>query len=318
MNSVSTPDIVDASAAALNEDPHPLVTDPRLLGLERVVVETALGPVAVHRSRTRTSARATILLHGAAGCWTTWTPLLEEAGPDSLPDLVIPDLPGWGDSPGPRSGVSGLDAESLARAVIDVARACGYGGWRVIGHSLGGFIALELAAQQPEATSEVLLVSPTTLGARGDRLGTVRGWLAYPALFALLLGMRVLVALGPAAPALLGGLNRAGILRFLASPLFARGRRVDASVIDALADEVRPAAFVRALRCAARYDAEDRWARIVCPVRAVHGDRDVFTGREDDSRLRRVIRRFSAATLPATGHFGHIERPRLVLAALGL
>jgi pimeloyl-ACP methyl ester carboxylesterase len=93
---------------------------------------------------------------------------------------------------------------------------------------------------------------------------------------------------------------------------------VDASVIDALAEEVRPAAFVRALQCASRYDAVDRWSRIVCPVRAVHGDRDVFVGREDDARLRRVIPRFSAATLPSTGHFGHIERPALVLAALGL
>ena len=40
---------------------------------------------------------ATILLHGAAGSWTTWRPLIaalaaEAGGP--VPDLVVPDLPG--------------------------------------------------------------------------------------------------------------------------------------------------------------------------------------------------------------------------------
>ncbi len=313
---MSIPHSVSEAVAVLPA--HPLELDPRPLGLERIVVPTALGPVVVHRSRVRASSGATILLHGAAGSWTTWTPLLEAAGVGRMTDLVIPDLPGWGGSPGPVSGVGGIDAASLADVVAAVSHACGYDRWRLVGHSLGGFVALELAAQRPEATSEVLLVSATTLGARGDQLGWGRAWLAYPALFALLFGMRLLAVLGPTASALLGIVNRAGLLRPLVSPLFARRRRVDTSVIDALAVEARPAAFVRALQCARRYDAAGRWARIVCPVRAVHGDRDVFTGPDDDSRLRMIIPRFSAATLPATGHFGHIERPALVLAALGL
>ncbi len=307
-----------ARSVAGREPVHPLEFDAGPLGLERIVVATALGAVVVHRSRIRTSAEATVLLHGAAGSWTTWTPLLRTAGRDRMTDVVVPDLPGWGGSAGPAAGVDGIDVASLAGAVADVTRACGYKRWHVVGHSLGGFVALELAAQRPEATTEVLLVSATTLGARGDRLGAARGWIAYPALFALLLGMRLLAVLGQAGTALVRLLNRVGLLRLLASPLFAPGCRMHPSVVDALAVEIRPAAFVRALHCARGYDAVARWGRILCPVVAVHGDRDVFIGRDDDARLRSVIPRYTAVTLAATGHFGHIERPGLVLSELGL
>ncbi|WP_345764665.1 alpha/beta fold hydrolase [Diaminobutyricibacter sp. McL0608] len=309
--------IAGSSAPTSGNIVYPLVTNPSSLGLERVVVPTALGDVVVYRSP-GTASEAMVLLHGAAGSWTTWTPMLRAAGRGRLSGLVIPDLPGWGDSLGPESGLGAVDAESLAAAVVEVVRACGYDSWRVLGHSLGGFVALELAAQRPKETTEVLLVSPTTLGARGDRICAVQAWAAYPALFALLQGMRMLSVLGRAGCAAVRLLNRVGLLRLLTTPLFAPGRRVDASVVDALAVEVRPAAFARALRCARRYDAVGRWGRIECPVVSVHGDRDVFTGRNDDARLRCVIPRFTVAVLPATGHFGQIERPLLVLAELGL
>src|SRR5688500_15405773 len=57
--------------------PHalPLSTDASRFGLRRLVVPTRIGDVVVH-ARAGTDAPPTILLHGAAGSWTTWTPLL--------------------------------------------------------------------------------------------------------------------------------------------------------------------------------------------------------------------------------------------------
>lgn len=279
--------------------------------METSSIDTPDGPVTV-RHTPRTSRTATVLLHGAAGSWTTWLPAIEAAGgADALDDLVMPDLPGWGDSP---ADIGRLDAEGLARAVAATARGLGYERWRVVGHSMGGFVALELAAQEPAATESLLLVSATTLGGRGDRLGLLGLLRFYPGLALLVAGMRLLAAFGAAAGPFVRALDRLGVLGLLLAPLFGLPQPL---TVHELARDLRPAAFVRAVACARRYPAAERWARIRCPVLAVHGDHDVFVGADDDARLEEIIPRFSALTLSRTGHFGHVERPRFLASVLG-
>ncbi|WP_374010447.1 alpha/beta fold hydrolase [Leifsonia sp. LS-T14] len=277
------------------------------------MVETGAGRVTVRRTPGESGARgpavATILLHGAAGSWTTWAPLIDAAEAERgapIGDLVIPDLPGWGDSP---ADVSRLDARALADAVATVARALGYRRWRLVGHSLGGFVALELAAAEPEATESVTLISATTFGARADSAGRLRLFAAYMPLMLLDAGMRVLAGLGAAGPRLIRALDRAGLLGLLVSPLFAR--RVP-GVEHELGRDVRPRAFVRAVASARQYAAAERWGRIRCPVLAIHGDRDVFVPRGDDARLASVVPDLRTVVLPRTGHFAHVEHPSLV------
>ena len=199
--------------------------------------------MAVRHTRV-VSGTATILLHGAAGSWTTWLPAIEAAGgAEATDDLVMPDLPGWGESP---ADPSRLDPESLARAVAAVARALGYRRWRVLGHSMGGFVALELAVLEPEATVSVLLVSATTLGGRGDRLGRLGLVGAAPPLALMLAGMRLLAATGAAAAPFVRWLDRRGLLGLLLAPLF-DGRQPAA--VHELARDLRPTARWRV--CAA-------------------------------------------------------------------
>ncbi|MFZ8318580.1 hypothetical protein ACO1LA_14060, partial [Staphylococcus aureus] len=79
---------------------------------------------------------------------------------------------------------------------------------------------------------------------------------------------------------LLRGLRRIGALRLFARPLFRHPDRVAPAVSDALADEIRPAAFLAAARAARTHD-DDAWKRITAPVRAVRGRHDVFAGHHD-------------------------------------
>ncbi|WP_226655200.1 alpha/beta fold hydrolase [Leifsonia sp. LS1] len=278
--------------------------------MEKIEVNTPCGPVAVRRTERR-GRTATVLLHGAAGSWTTWRAAIDsaESGGD-VSDLVVPDLPGWGDSP---ADVDTLDAAGLAAAVAATVRALGYERWRLVGHSLGGFVALELAAQEPEATELVVLVSATTFGGQGDRLGAVEFARRYPALLGLAAAMRALDALGPAGIRFVRVLDRIGLLRTLTAPLF--GRRVPDAVTE-LARDLRPAAFLRALACARRYPAAERWRRVRCPVLAVHGDHDLFSPASDDLPLSRLLPQLHSTVLPATGHFAHVEHPSLLAGAL--
>ncbi|TFB97454.1 alpha/beta hydrolase [Cryobacterium adonitolivorans] len=301
--------------------PFGLSKDSGRLGLGTSVIDTALGPITVrHGRRTTTGATgtATILLHGAAGSWTTWTPLISAADRSAaapLADLIIPDLPGWGDTPLPLDE-STETIESLAAAVAEIARALGYRRWRVIGHSLGGFVALELAASTPRQTTYVGLVSATTFSVIDSVRHPVARFAVLPGFTALLGVMRVLSVFGAAGRGLAAGLHRLGLLRALVAPLFSSVRRVDVSVVAALAAEARPRSFALAANRAGHYDADASWARIECPVRSVHGDRDVFVTVDDDRRLAGVVADLEVRVLTGTGHFGHVERPVDTLTAL--
>lgn len=72
--------------------------------------------------------------------------------------MIVPDLPGWGETPGPLTGLSPLDATSFLLAfadAIDVRRAF----W--IGHSLGAQTVVQLAVQRPDRALGIVLVGPT-------------------------------------------------------------------------------------------------------------------------------------------------------------
>lgn len=299
-----------------------LVTRERTVGLRRMVARTTRGRIVVRVGRaserapglTAAEPTATILLHGAAGSWSTWTPLIaaSDSTPRPMTDLIVPDLPGWGESGELPRGTSVRD---VSVALAEIARSLGYTRWRIVGHSLGGFIALDLAAAEPAATLSVALVSPTGAGVIDAVRRPLRGGLRLPGFAGMLLAMRVLAPFGAAGRVVVRILHRVGALRTLAAPLFARPRAMHASVIAAIADEVRPASFARAALLAGAYDTAT-WRRITCPVGAVRGEADVFAGPADAAAFREKIPGFYEVVLPDAGHFAQIERPAAVLAVI--
>ncbi|GAA4524603.1 alpha/beta fold hydrolase [Amycolatopsis samaneae] len=103
-----------------------------------------------------------VLLHGISGSGETWLPLLtyfERTGFGHR--VLVPDLPGHGDSDAPRADY-GLGA--LASAVRDVLVLTGHEHATVAGHSLGGGIAMQFAYQFPEMCSRLVLVGSAGLG----------------------------------------------------------------------------------------------------------------------------------------------------------
>ncbi len=254
------------------------------------------------------------MLHGAAGSWTTWTPLLQAAERDGIPlsDVVLIDLPGWGDS---RVPTATLDIPRVGAAVREVADALGYDRWMLVGHSLGGLLALDVAARSPARTDGVLLVSPTGPAVLDAIRRPVRGGIRLRGFAGMLLAMRFLSTLGGAGTGLVTTLHRAGLMRALGSPLFADPAHVHRTVIDALAREIRPRSFSDAARAAAVYD-ESIWHGIRCPVRALRGVADVFVGPDDAAGFAAVLPDFAQTTLPAAGHFAAVEQPARVLDEL--
>ncbi len=103
------------------------------------------------RGRCAASGTPEVYLHGAAGSWTTFQALLSRVLLSGVPahDRVLIDLPGWGESTkGAR--LEQFSIEAMALAVAGVLNALGYRRWNLVGHSMGGFRALHMAAAWPE------------------------------------------------------------------------------------------------------------------------------------------------------------------------
>ncbi|GAA1929023.1 hypothetical protein GCM10009775_21330 [Microbacterium aoyamense] len=184
-----------------------------------------------------------------------------------------------------------------------------------MGHSLGGFVALELAAQEQVATQGVVLVSGSGAAVMDAVRRPWRGGLRLPGFAGMLLAMRLLATTRTAGRGFLRALCRMRLLRAAAAPLFAHPARIDRTVVDALADEIRPAAFVAAARAARAYDRE-RWRLITTRIISLRGRSDVFAGAHDGEAFARLIPMFVEHRIEDAGHFAHIERPDVVLSAL--
>jgi pimeloyl-ACP methyl ester carboxylesterase len=121
----------------------------------------------------RGSGDPVILLHGLLFDSRTWTGVSRR-----LTDrfrLIAPDLPGFGQSEKPRQARFGYDIAAYTETITDLYAGLDLGRAAVVGHGLGGAIALSLAAKRPELVSRLVLVDtmcyPTRVGLR-ERLAS--------------------------------------------------------------------------------------------------------------------------------------------------
>jgi pimeloyl-ACP methyl ester carboxylesterase len=100
-----------------------------------------------------------LLIHGMAGSLDTWDPVFPALA--EACDVVAVDLPGHGASARLRGDYS---LGALAAAVRDVLDVLQVTSATVVGHSLGGGIAMQFMYQFPERCDRLVLVSSGGLG----------------------------------------------------------------------------------------------------------------------------------------------------------
>src|SRR3954451_2561682 len=100
-----------------------------------------------------------LLVHGMAGTAENWRSVIEPLGLRN--SVIAPDFPGHGLS-APGGGDSSLG--SLASALRDLMLTLGHERATLVGHSLGGGVALQFTYQFPEMVERLVLVSSGGLG----------------------------------------------------------------------------------------------------------------------------------------------------------
>ena len=105
-----------------------------------------------------------VLVHGYLWSGTVWEdvfPLLARSF-----RVIVPDLPGFGESEKPPPARYPYSLEAFAESLVDLVAALGVGRVSVCGHSMGGAVALMLAARQPDLVEKLIVVDPIVYGSR--------------------------------------------------------------------------------------------------------------------------------------------------------
>lgn len=101
-----------------------------------------------------------VLLHGLGSAATIFKPIISKLSQDFR--VITVDLPGHGQTKLDKA--QAMDPKSLGTAVFDsVENEYGIRRFHVVGNSLGGWIALEMAAQQPERIVNLTGLAPAGL-----------------------------------------------------------------------------------------------------------------------------------------------------------
>ena len=103
------------------------------------------------------SGTPVILLHASASNGGQWKSLVNHLS--RRWKVIVPDLPGYGGSQDPvAAGFRGLESHALA--VLDLIEHFG-GHAHVVGHSMGGSVAMRLAVGVPECLQSLTVIEPT-------------------------------------------------------------------------------------------------------------------------------------------------------------
>lgn len=255
---------------------------------------------------------AVLLIHGHDGSWRNWL--------ENIPHLarthrvIAPDLPGFGDSPFPVSGEISIIAytatlEALCERLRSESPSPADGGrlaapFVLVGSSMGGLIAAELAARRPDLVRRLILVSPAGLSTR--YMGMPRAMLAHPRT-----PLRALSRLSRVSR------ERA---RFMARRVRLRRAGLGAAVRhpDRIAPEIAALVIESGGRLAsslaaaavARHEIAGRLGDVRCRTLIVWGAQDAVISAAAAKRFAGLIARSRVVIFDDTGHMPMLEQPQ--------
>jgi len=255
-----------------------------------------------------------VLVHGLGGSSLNWTDLMGLMR--TQVDVWAPDLGGFGASPPPRDGdmsPSGY-AGNLAEFIEQDLRGEPV---HLLGNSMGGAVALQLAARRPDLVRTLTLISPAL-----PALHATRGNVHLPVIAVPGVGERLVPRYAAVAAE---ARVKATIDACFANPKRLPEQRMAEAIAETKARDEYPyaaEAFLRALRGLLKTfldaSADRPWKlaeRVTCPTLVVYGRKDPLI---DTRAAHRVTRHFADArviVLPDCGHIAQMEHPELVFQA---
>ncbi len=233
-----------------------------------------------------------VFIHGLAGCWQNWLENLRAIAEHRR--VVALDLPGFGESEMPRDGVS---ITNYAACVEELCARLDLGAVAVVGNSMGGFTAAEMAIRHPDRVERLMLVDAAGISISDLRRQPI---MTFVRLFAAQSG----------SPARERAVLLRPRLRHLAFRAVMRHpTRMPLDLLHAQGTGTAKPGFLMAMDALVSYDFRDRLPEIACPTLIVHGREDGLVPVADADEFGRLIPGSRILLLDETGHVPMMERP---------
>jgi pimeloyl-ACP methyl ester carboxylesterase len=239
------------------------------------------------------SSKPTVMLvHGLAASWQCWLANILELAENFF--VVALDLPGFGESEMPADGIT---IPGYANCVAGLLDHLGVASAFVIGNSMGGMTAIQLALDHPTRVEKLVLVSPA-------------GWStnSVPPAVGQAAGLGALVFGRVAA-------NREAIVRrpkLRARALrgvVAHPEKISGEAAYELLGGTGSEGFPGALRAILAHDFRDRLGEIKQPVLFIWGRRDGVVTSRDIVKFGEAIPQAEKIVLRDTAHVAMVEHP---------
>lgn len=282
----------------------------RLPGLSLVVRSREDGARSGAGGRERREPEPGLFVHGLGGSSQNWSALME-----LLRDRVAGealDLPGFGHSPPPDD--SDYSIAGHARAVVRLLEADGRGPVHLFGNSMGGAVAVKVAARRPDLVRTLTLVSPALPEIPPQASAVPTALAAVPGMVRLYTRLTrdwtperrtdALMSLCYGDPGLVGPQTRAAAAleyeRRLRLPYF----------WDVMVRSTR--GIVDAYTIGGQHALWRQAERVLAPTLLVYGGRDRLVSVRMARRASRTFRDRRLLVIPGSGHVAMMEHPVLV------
>jgi pimeloyl-ACP methyl ester carboxylesterase len=237
-----------------------------------------------------------VLVHGLGGQWQNWLENIPRLALDRR--VVAMDLPGFGLTPEPQDN-EGISIPRYGRFVNALCDKLGLGTVELVGNSMGGFVAAEVAIQFPERVGRLVLVSAAGISSAEALQGPI-----------LTFG-RVATAIATNSVARFRWLASRPVTRHISLALVARHPRLlkpDFAYEGFFKGAGKPG-FDDALRASLEYDFRDRLPEVKVPTLIVWGEKDSIIPVRDADEFERLIEDSRKLVMKDTGHIPMAERP---------
>jgi pimeloyl-ACP methyl ester carboxylesterase len=241
----------------------------------------------------RGEGQPVLMIHGLGYARWGWEPVVESLAREFR--LLLFDNRGIGESEAPPGPYS---ARAMAEDAVAVLDEAGVERAHVVGTSLGGMVAQELALGRPERVDRLVLAC-TTPGGTG----------AFPLPEQTLR----LMAEAPSLP------QEVALERFVENALGPDAPRelIERIVVHRLAAPPDPAGWAAQAAAGASFDAFDRLEQIAAPTLVLHGTADSVVDARNADLLAERVPDARLELFPGAGHLFFWEQPERFVEIVG-